>query len=131
MGLVQYVTPYKGTLLFAVSLMLGASLTALLSPWLAGRFTDSLLNDTLPLDMGWGSFFSFWLCILALQAILGFGNQYLIGRTSEQMLAQLRMRLYEHLQSLPLGYYHERKRGEILTLITNDAASISNFVTGT
>ena len=130
-GLVQYITPYKGTLGFALLLMLGSSLAALASPWFAGQFTDALLNDKPPLGLSISAFMLLWLLLLAVQAALSFGNQYLIGKTSEQMLARLRMRLYEHLQALPLGFYHEHKRGEILTLLTNDAAAISTFVTGT
>jgi len=47
------------------------------------------------------------------------------------MAAGMRARLYDHLQSLPLGFFHERRRGEVLTLVTNDAAVISTFVSGT
>ncbi len=130
-GLVRYITPHKRTLGFALALMLGESASALLSPWLAGRFTQALLTDVSPFGLPIESFLMLWLLLLALQAVLSFGNRYLIGRTAAKMLTRLRMRLYEHLQALPLAYYHEHKRGEVLSLVTNDAAAISSFVTGT
>ena len=129
--LVRYVTPYRLTLLLALLLMLATSAMTLLSPWLAGQFTLSLLgNDTLfglTLEM----ILLGWLGILALQALLSFSNQYLLSNTWQQMLANLRTRVFDHLQILPLDYFQGRKHGSILTLLSNDAYLISDFVTGT
>jgi ABC-type multidrug transport system fused ATPase/permease subunit len=47
------------------------------------------------------------------------------------MAARLRSRVYDHLQILPLAYYQERKPGDLLTLLSNDAEAISRFVTST
>ncbi len=130
-SLIQYVTPYRGVLLLALLLMLGESAISLATPWLAGQFTQGLLENNQPLGMSLHSLLLIWLGVFAVQAILRFGNRYLIGHSGQKMLAELRMRLYDHLQSLPLNYYHERKRGKILTLLTNDAQIVSGFVTGT
>lgn len=129
--LVSQVTPYRGVLVVAVLLMLGSSLAGLSIPWMAGNLTQALTDGQQPLGLPWAGFLSLWLLLFALQALLGFCNQYLIARVSEQMLARLRSCLYEHLQALPLSYHHERKRGEILALMSNDAANINNFVTHT
>ncbi len=130
-SLIQYVTPYRGALLAALLLMLGESAVSLITPWLAGQFTQGLLEDIQPLGLSLHNLLLLWLGVFMVQAVLRFGNRFLIGHTGEEMLAELRMRLYDHLQSLPLNYYHERKRGKILTLLTNDAQIVSHFVTGT
>jgi len=130
--LVRYVTPYKGVLFLALLLMLGESAASLATPWLAGKFVGGLLENKDPLEfIPLQSLLIVWLLVLAAQALLRFGNRYLIGNTSEKMLTKLRTRLYDHLQSLPLGFYQGQKRGEVLTLLTNDASVVSNFVTGT
>ena len=129
--LLQFVTPYRRTLLLALLLMLITSAIALINPWIAGQFTLSLLEGQMFLALTTPQVLLLWLVILGLQAIFGFANQYLLSNTSEHMLAELRMRIYDHLQSLPLSYYHERKRGTILTLLTRDADVISRFVVGT
>lgn len=129
--LIRYVTPYRQTLLLALFLMLGASAVSLLSPWIAGQFTLTLLDKTSSMGLSLDQLLLIWLMILAMQAGLSFANQYLLSNTSEQMLANLRILVYDHLQSLPLAYFHERKRGTILTLLTRDADAISGFVTGT
>jgi len=129
--LVKFVSPYKGTLLFAMGLMLGESALSLASPWLAGRFTESLLSESVQLKYSYQEILLFWLIVLAAQGLLRFGNSYLLGRTGVSMLSQLRVRIYDHLQALPLDYFHSRKRGEVLTILTNDSNIISDFVIGT
>ena len=129
--LVKFVSPYKGTLLLALSLMLGESALSLASPWLAGRFTESLLSDSAHVIYSYRQILLIWLVVLAVQGLFRFGNSYLIGNTGESMLSQLRVRIYDHLQALPLDYFHNRKRGEVLTILTNDADIISDFVIGT
>ena len=124
-------TPYRQTLLLALLFLLGASAISLLSPWIAGQFTLTLLNHATPPARSLNELLLVWLAILVTQAAFSFANQYLLSSTSEQMLANLRIRVYDHLQSLPLTYYHERKRGAVLTLLTHDADTISGFVTGT
>ncbi len=41
------------------------------------------------------------------------------------------MRLYDHLQALPLGFYHQRRQGEVLALLTHDVTHLSGFLSGT
>jgi ATP-binding cassette, subfamily B, bacterial len=135
--LLQYVAPYRAALILAGIMLLAESAISLINPLLAGLFTDTLISNhpeqfILPgIQIGIHQILLIWLFILALQAALGFGEQYLIGITGERMLAQLRVRIYDHLQSLPLGFFSDTKRGEVLTLITYDAEIISNFVTHT
>jgi len=129
--LLAYVTPHRAVLALAVILLAGESAIALANPWIAGRFTDLLINPTPSSGFGIPGLLILWALLLAMQSGFSFGNRYLLGSTSETMLAGLRTRLYDHLQSLPLGYFHERRRGEVLALLGNDAAHISNFVTGT
>ena len=129
--LFSYAAPFRGTLLLITLLMLCESGVALISPWLAGYFTDTMLNPENGGLLTLKQILLGWLAILFLQAALNFSNRYLTGKTGQSMLAVLRTRLYDHLQSLPLGYFHERKHGETLALMTNDAAIINNFITAT
>jgi len=129
--LVKFVSPYRGTLLLAMILMLGTSALLLANPWLAGRFTESLLSESVNITYSYRQILLLWLVVLAVQGLLTFGNSYLIGNTGEAILSQLRIRIYDHLQALPLDYFHSRKRGEVLTILSNDAYILSDFVIGT
>ncbi len=111
--------------------MVGESAIALAHPWIAGQFAGLVLETPGQAEVDLFGLMALWAVLLAAQSTLSFGNRYLLGSTGETMLARLRTRLYDHLQSLPLGYFHERRRGEVLALLGNDAAQISNFVTST
>ena len=135
-GLLAYVTPNWRVLVLAVVLMMGESAIALLNPWIAAQLTGVVTQPgaaIAPLPGGFGllGLMALWALLLVVQSGLSFGNRYLLGSTGATMLADLRSRLYDHLQSLPLGYFHDRRRGDVLALLGNDAAYISHFVTGT
>jgi ABC-type multidrug transport system fused ATPase/permease subunit len=104
-SLLAQVTPHKGVLLLAVILMLGESAVALANPWIAGRFTELILTPDIAAPLSLPGLLLLWAVLLAVQSVLSFGNRYLLGSTGETMLASLRIRLYDHLQSLPLGYF--------------------------
>ena len=129
--LLYIVTPHRRTLLLILALLLANSAAALANPWIAGLLTKSLLED----DAGALPAFQWillgWFALLALKSLLGFASSFLVGSTGAEMAAQMRSRVYEHLQILPMRYYQDRKPGDLLTLLSNDSEAISGFVTNT
>jgi ABC-type multidrug transport system fused ATPase/permease subunit len=123
-------TPHRWTFLGMLLLLSADSLAALLGPWLAGSGTASILDDT-------GTrtdprvFLALWLGVLVVRGALGAFSQYTVGTTGQAMTAELRGRLYQHLQSLPVDYFNQRRRGETLSLLHTDAAIIGAFVSNT
>jgi ABC-type multidrug transport system fused ATPase/permease subunit len=129
--LVQYVTPHRRTLFAIVMLLLLESVVTLAMPWIAGQLTGMALGEPKVLFTSIGWLFIAWLALIILKSVSGFVSSYFIGITGETMAAQLRTRVYEHLQILPLAYLQDRKQGDLLTLLSNDSEHISNFVTNT
>jgi ATP-binding cassette subfamily B protein len=126
--LLGYALPYRNALLFCSVLMVAESAAALAVPWLGGRLAEGMLSSQV---IDTGSVLLALLALFALQALLKFGNSYLLNRSAEHILADLRIRLYDHLQALPLGFYHQRRRGDVLALLTYDVERLSGFLTGT
>jgi len=123
-----YAAPYRAKLALAGLLMLAETGVTLLIPWLGGHFAGSLLAG---LQANVGAILLALFVLFACQALLRFGHAYLVSVSGERILADLRIRIYDHLQSLPLGFYHQRRRGDILALLTYEAAQLSGFITGT
>jgi ATP-binding cassette subfamily B protein len=129
-SLLGYAIPYRATLIAGMVLMLVESGVTLLVPWLGGRLADGMLYGretttlTMPILLG-------LLTVFAMQAVLKFANSFLLSRGAERILADLRIRVYDHLQALPLAFYHQHRRGEILALLTNDVPRLSGFISGT
>jgi len=123
-----FARPWLGTLVLCAALMLAETGVALAVPWLAGQFAERLLAGVAQA----GSLLLLGLLALfAMQALLKFANGWLLGRTAEYILADLRTRLYDHLQALPLAYFQQRRHGEVLALLTNDVAHLAGFISGT
>ena len=128
--LLGYITPHRHVLLAVLGLLLAGSLLSLANPWMAGLLTASVMGDG---ANGWSvrQLLGLWLFLMVLRSVLSFATQYYIGSTGERITAELRTRLYQHLQALPVGYYQQRRTGDTLTLLSTDAAIISSFVTDT
>src|SRR6266542_1699115 len=57
-------------------------------------------------------------------AIFYFLRYYQTAYVGERIVADLRERLYRHLQSLSMSYYDEHRTGEMISHISNDAAVV-------
>jgi ATP-binding cassette subfamily B protein len=130
-ALLQFVTPHRNTLFAIVFLLLLDSAFALTSPWIAGQLTGLVLGEAEVLFSSIRWLLTLWLGLMVIKSLVGFISSYLVGSAGETMGAQLRARVYEHLQVLPLPYHQDRKQGELLTLLSNDSEHISSFVTNT
>ncbi|MEK6214097.1 MAG: ABC transporter transmembrane domain-containing protein, partial [Vibrio fluvialis] len=130
--LLQYITPHRVTLLLVLVLLVADSLAALTQPWIAGKLASAALvgggcNDLVRIQQ----VLLLWLGLITVKSILSFFASYLVGTTGEKMSARLRKRVYEHIQVLPIAYFQTRRAGESLSLLSNDAMVIGNFVTTT
>lgn len=114
-----------------VMLLLANSAVVLANPWIAGKLTQSIIGGAETQLPGFELILLAWLVLMVVRSALVFTSSYLVGSTGAQMAARLRSRVYEHLQVLPLSYYQARKQGEMLTLLSNDSDTISDFVTNT
>lgn len=129
----HYLKPYTGMLVMILVLLLAESLTMLLSPWIAGTFTQLLVGG----ENGSGvaltinQVLALWLLILFVQFCLRFAHQNLSGRVSTRMVADLNVDLYRHIQLLPLTYFNEHRKGQILSLLTNDIHILSDYLSST
>lgn len=126
--LLGYAAPYRNSLALSAVLMLIETGIALTVPLLGGRFAQLVLANG---PDHAGPILLALLALFALQALVRFGDNYLMGRTSAHILADLRVRIYDHLQSLPLSFYHQRRQGDVLALITYEASQLASFITGT
>lgn len=124
--LIGYAAPYRRTLSVSMAIMVVESAMALAVPWLGGRLAEGFLNqaDT-------GTILLSLLVLLGAQAGLKAANNLILGRSAARILADLRVRVYDHLQALPIGFHHQRKQGETLALLTHDVDRLSGFISGT
>ncbi len=129
--LLKYITPHRRTLLAVIALLLAGTAVTLANPLIAGKLTQVLLEGPQSSSLSVTFILIAWLILMVIKAVLSLASSYLVGSTGALMSAELRSRVYEHMQILPMAYYHERKQGDVLALLSNDAEGISYFVTNT
>jgi ATP-binding cassette, subfamily B, bacterial len=126
--IVGFAMPWRGTLAFCAALMLAETGATLVVPWLAGQFAGRLLAGA---SESGGIMLIGLLALFALQAVLKFVTSWRLGRMAESVLADLRTRLYDHLQALPMAFFHQRRHGDVLALLTNDVGQLAAYISGT
>ena len=128
LGLLWRLTlPYRGRTVLSVVSLLTATATALAPPYLAKLALDDAVQ-------GHGG--SRLFLVVAIFVAAGLANwgmtyveTYFTGWVGERILADLRNRLFEHLQKLSLGFYERNRAGVIISRLTNDVEAIDQLVT--
>ena len=124
----SFAAPYRYRLILVGVLTLASSLATLTIPWLAGQMAGGMLTPNAG-SQTW--LVTLLLSALALIALLNFAVSWISGATAARLLADLRMRIYQHLQSLPLEFHENHRQGDTLALMTYEIASLGHFLTGT
>jgi len=74
------------------------------------------------------------ILLFSLKGIFNFGQAYLMNFVGLRIVADLREKLYNHLQNLSLSFFTKTPTGILISRITNDVnliqGSVSNAVTG-
>jgi len=123
----QLARRYRLRVAFSVVSLLTATATALAPPYLAKYALDDAVQ-------GHGG--SRLYAVIAIFVAAGLANwgmtyveTYLTGWVGERILADLRVRLFSHLQKLSLGYYERNRAGVIISRLTNDVEAVDQLVT--
>lgn len=125
--LARLTAPYRLRTGLAIGSLLAATLTALAPPFLAKLAIDDGIAaqdlDALTL-------------IVSLFVVAGLANlvtssaqTYFTGWTGERILADLRNKLFRHLQRLSLGFFERNRAGVIISRLTNDVEALDQLVT--
>ena len=128
-ALARYVRPYRVRFCSGLAtLFLSASL-GLAFPLLAGSLIDAAMNPG-GVQLGWLGAPSLNQVALLLaisvgfQALASFNSALAFNRVGQSALADLRRDCYGRLISLPMGFFAQRRVGELTSRITTDVAQI-------
>ena len=58
-----------------------------------------------------------------------YAQTYLVGWVGQRALQDLRLRIFAHLQSQPVGFYERRQAGVLISRMTNDVQALDPLVT--
>jgi ATP-binding cassette, subfamily B, multidrug efflux pump len=119
--------PWRWALaLVGVSVLLAAVLE-LAPPLLVKQIVDEQLR--LGRSAGLLRVAALYLGATAAMQLMGFLTEYLTATIAQGMLRRLRVRLFAHLQTLPLSYYNRTPLGDIISRCTADVDTVSTLFT--
>jgi ABC-type multidrug transport system fused ATPase/permease subunit len=119
--------PYKRQTTLAVVSLLAATLTGLAPPFLAKLAIDEGIRRE---DVGkLGLIIGAFVLAGALNLLTSSLQTYFTGWTGERILADLRNRLFRHIQSLSLGFFERNRAGVVISRLTNDVEALDQLVT--
>lgn len=119
--LTKEATRYKGLYVLAILSTLGLTIINLTAPKILSDMTGVVGKgvDTNSLDTITN--FAFILLLLYLLRILfRFLSNYLAHKAAWHLVGDLRGRLYNKLQSLDLGFFHDKQTGDLMSRVVND-----------
>jgi len=68
------------------------------------------------------------LSLFAVQALMNFVQVFLLGATSERIVAGLRTDLFNHLLTLSPGFFSERNSGELTSRLSSDCSTLGTVL---
>jgi len=126
-GLLALIKPYRArAFVMLVALVLGTA-ASLAPPLLARAAIDKgiVQRDVNTLVIVVIAFLVSALVVWAMTYV----QTYLVGWVGQRALADLRIRIFKHLQTLPIGFYESRPAGVLISRMTNDVEALDSLVT--
>jgi ABC-type multidrug transport system fused ATPase/permease subunit len=123
--LLGWLRPYRAGLAVSALLAAVAMVMTVAIPWLSGRAIDSVR------DGDQSGLTTLGLAILGagvLRLALTIVRRLVAGRVSLGVELDLRNRMYEHLQSLELGFFDRQQTGQLMSRATVDLQSVRFFL---
>jgi ABC-type multidrug transport system fused ATPase/permease subunit len=123
--LLGWLRPYRAGLAVSALLAAVAMVMTVAIPWLSGRAIDRVR------DGDHSGLTTLGLAILGagvLRLALTIVRRLVAGRVSLGVELDLRNRMYEHLQSLELGFFDHQQTGQLMSRSTVDLQSVRFFL---
>ncbi|MDE2127817.1 MAG: ABC transporter ATP-binding protein [Armatimonadetes bacterium] len=64
--------------------------------------------------------------VFVIKGVFTFGQSYLLALVANRVATRLRDEIFAHVHSLSLSFFHRRRTGAIMSVITNDVQVIQN-----
>ena len=137
-----HLRPHRGALALSMLYLAGASLATLAQPWPLKLVFDLVLMPQPESSLGpLGAWLAVWsptrivaaaalavLVLAALKGLFSYGHSVLSQIVGHKVVAEIRYRLFAHVQRLPQAYHDYRETGDLMTRLTGDVGLIQELL---
>lgn len=120
--ILHYAKPYRKAIVFAFLCLVVTSLITLYLPLLVRNMINVVVVEKNAAALNNLTFDI--IAVIALQMVFGITQNYILGFVGNRMTADFRMDLFNHIQSLSLRFFQDRRVGEIISRMSNDISVI-------
>jgi len=128
-----YLTPYKGLAVSVVLVTLARTLLQMIPPLINRNMIDGVLKDG---HLGSADVrFRLLAFLVGMLVVVSVGNsiiasiaQWLATVLGSRITARMRSEVYTKLERLPLSLHNEKGTGSLISLISQDTASLEQFL---
>jgi ATP-binding cassette, subfamily B, bacterial len=127
--IVAFFRPYRQQVAVVLVAIAITSFLGLINPLLLKLLIDVAIPR---LDFGLLNLFvGLMIVVPIVSGLIGLGQSYLNNSIGQNVMQDLRLALYSHLQRMPLRFFTETRTGEIQSRLANDVGGIQGVVTDT
>ncbi|SDM25640.1 ATP-binding cassette, subfamily B [Geodermatophilus siccatus] len=122
--------PYRRDLTWFVLLVVGSSVIGVLTPLLAGR----IVNHIASLEGTAGDVVRIALLIAGLAVVdagISLATRWYSARIGEGVIYDLRSRVFEHVQRMPVAFFTRTQTGALVSRLNNDVIGAQQAFTST
>ena len=128
MRLIAYMKPYAHWVIFAILLVLGLTAFDLYRPMLVGDAIDTFgANGDYDVIIATAIKYA---VVLALSFAFNIAQTWILQKTGQNIILQMRKDLYRHIQSLGSRYFDITPVGKLVTRVTNDVEALNEMYSG-
>ena len=128
MRLIAYMKPYAHWVIFALLLVLGLTAFDLYRPMLVGDAIDTFgANGDYDVIIATSIKYA---VVLALSFAFNIAQTWILQKTGQNIILQMRKDLYRHIQSLGSRYFDITPVGKLVTRVTNDVEALNEMYSG-
>lgn len=128
MRLIAYMKPYAHWVIFALLLVLGLTAFDLYRPMLVGDAIDTFgANGDYDVIIATAIKYA---VVLALSFAFNIAQTWILQKTGQNIILQMRKDLYRHIQSLGSRYFDITPVGKLVTRVTNDVEALNEMYSG-
>ncbi|NOK57482.1 MAG: ABC transporter ATP-binding protein [Chloroflexi bacterium AL-W] len=125
--LLVFVKPYWRQLSVAMILLVFGALAEVAPPYLISVAIDGPIADGNVAGM-W-PIFGMYLLALFIAFGCRYGQTYIMQTVGQQVMVDIRVRLFSHIQRMSLAFFDKNPVGRLITRLTNDVTALNDFLT--
>ena len=112
---------YRGLYILAILSTLGLTLVNLASPRVLSAMTGIVSKGVAEKDLSTIRNLTLLLCALyALRVLFRFMSNYLAHKAAWYLVGDMRTKVYDKLERMHLGYFHDKQTGDLMSRVVND-----------